>query len=28
MFAFLAIQAITEIWKLASGKPIPTGGHE
>ena len=28
MFAFLAIQAITEIWKLASGKPIPTGGQE
>ena len=28
LFAFLAIQAITEIWKLASGKPIPTGGHE
>ena len=28
LFAFLAVQAIIEIWKLASGEAIPMGGHE
>ena len=27
-FAVLGVQAVIEIWKLISGKPIPKGGHE
>ncbi len=27
-FAVLCVQAVIEIWKLISGKPIPKGGHE
>lgn len=28
LFAFVAVQALIEIFKLVSGDPIPSGGHE
>jgi len=28
LFAFVAVQALIEIFKLISGDPIPSGGHE
>jgi C4-dicarboxylate transporter DctQ subunit len=28
LFAFVSVQALIEIFKLISGDPIPSGGHE